>query len=173
MERKFSSFSSSYSVEIKDVFRTNINEATGDYDAIVVLRDINIIYFECKTGAFNTDKILKCFDRAIALHCEFSIMLIHGTINLTSLKACVKGISHPFISEVELFEIEIKGKPSSNVIGWNTCYFVSADGNIEEQIRTIMRINAAQKLSHSNSWLVPSEQFEKWGYTRTLIKLLS
>ena len=153
------------------IFRNNIKETTGDYDTIVVLRDINIIYFECKTGTFNREKILKCFDRANALHCEFSIMLIQGTINLTSLKECVKGISHPFIYERELFEIGIKGNRASNVIGWNTCFFVSAEGNIEEQIRTIMRINAAKKISHALSWGMPEEEYEKWGYTRTLIKL--
>lgn len=171
MERKFSSFSASYSVKIKDVFRNSVTETTGDYDTIVVLRNINIIYFECKTGNFNRDKILKCFDRANALHCEFSIMLIQGAINLTSLKACVKGIVHQFIFEVDLFKIGIKGNPASDVIGWNTCFFVSAEGNIEEQIRTIMRINAAKKISHAYSWGMSEEEYEKFGYTRTLIKI--
>ena len=169
MGRKFSSFSSSYSVEVKDVFRNNITETTGDYDAIVILRDLNFIYFECKTGTFNADKILKAFERAIALHCEFSVILVQSAINLNSLRACIKGITHRFISELELYQIGIKGNPASNVIGWNTCFFASAEGNIEEQLRTIMRINAAKKLSHSYSWGMSDEDYEKLGYIRNLI----
>ncbi len=170
MERRFSSFSSSYGVEIKNVFRNSLTETTGDYDTIVVLRDLNIIYFECKTGSFNRDKIIKCIDRAIALHCEFSIMLIEGVINLKSLKACVTGVDHLFINESEIFEMGINGNLDSNVIVWNTCFFVTAEGNIEEQIRTIMRINSAKKLAHANSWGVSIEEYEKLGYTSKLIK---
>ena len=49
MVRRFSSFSASYGVKVKD--------SIGDYDAIAVLRDINTIYFECKTGSFDRNKI--------------------------------------------------------------------------------------------------------------------
>lgn len=169
MERKFSSFSSSYGIEIKDVIRNSITETTGDYDTIVVLRDINIIYFECKTGSFNRDKLFKCIDRGLALHCEFTIMLLQEGVNLNSLKACIKDVSHLFIHERDLYKVGINGNLASNVIGWNSCFFVDAKENIEEQIRTVMRINAAKKLGHATSWGMSEEEYNKLGYSRTRI----
>ncbi len=97
-------------------------------------------------------------------------MLIEGVINLKSLKACVTGVDHLFINESEIFEMGINGNLDSNVIVWNTCFFVTAEGNIEEQIRTIMRINSAKKLAHANSCGVSIEEYEKLGYTSKLIK---
>lgn len=173
LERRFSAFSSSYGIKIGDISRNSISGVTGDYDSIVVLRDINIVYFECKTGSFNRDKIERCLDRSLALHCEFCIMLIQEAINIRSLKACINGIINPLIKRLELFELEIKGKSSSKVIGWNTCFFVTADGDIEDQIRTIMRTNAAKKIDHSNSYGLAPKEYAAWGYTKTILNNLS
>lgn len=170
MVRHFSSFSASYGVEVKDVYRNSIVSAkTGDFDALVVTRDVNLIYFECKTGNFNRDKILKCVERALALHCELSIMFIQGAINITSLKDCVRGLTHPVIVSSYLQEVSIKGNPLSKVYEWNNCFFATVSGNIEEQIRTIMRINAAKKSVIQYETGLDDAIYDKIGYVKTQI----
>jgi hypothetical protein len=165
MVRKFSSFSASYGVEVKNILRNSAAEAkAGDYDAIAILRDINFIYFECKTGAFDRDKIFKCVERAVSLHCEFSVMMIENPISIISLKACVKGIQHPLINGSYLNEISIKDNIASKVYEWNNCFFVSAAGNIEEQMRTIMRINTAKKSQLQYVIGMDNETHDKVGY---------
>jgi len=172
MVRRFSSFSSSFSVEVKDVYRNSIVSAnSGDFDALVVSRDINLIYFECKTGKFNRDKIFKCVERALSLHCELSIMFIQEPINITSLKDCVRGLTHPLVISSSLQEISIKGNFASKVYEWNNCFFVSTSGNIEEQIRTIMRINAAKKADILYEIGLDDAAFDKMGYVQSTIHL--
>src|ERR1700730_2363573 len=166
MVRKFSAFSASYSIEVKDVLGNSVGIRPGDYDAIVILRDLNFVYFECKTGKFDRNKLLKCFDRAIALHCQFSIMFIQGPINLKSLKGCIQGIIHPFVYNTQLEEISIKGNAASKVIEWNNCFLITAEGNIEEQMRTIMRVNAAKKLTYFYNFGMSDEDFQAMGYVR-------
>lgn len=172
MVRKFSAFASSYRVEIKDVYRnSNTTALSGDYDAIIVSRDINLIYFECKTGKFDSDKIFKCVERAVALHCETSVMFIQNAISLNSLKNCVKNLTHPIMSGSYLQEISIKGNLASKIYEWNNCFFVSTSENIEEQIRTIMRINAAKKSDLLYSIGLSDDTYDKIGYVINSISL--
>lgn len=171
MVRKFSSFSASYGVEIRDVFRnSDASSTTGDYDAVAIMRDINLVYFECKTGKFNTDKIEKCVERAIALHAEFSVVIAQD-IKLISLKNCLKGLSHPIMSRIHFHELHIKGNLDSKVYEWNNCFFVKGSGNIEEQMRTIIRINAARKVSHNYFFGFDDDTYDKIGYVKRSIPL--
>ena len=52
MIRKFGAFASSFGVEVKNIIRNSTDTKAGDFDALVVLRNMNLAYFECKGGGY-------------------------------------------------------------------------------------------------------------------------
>ena len=75
MVKKFSSFSSSHGIKIKDIIRNTTENDAGDYDALIVLRNTNLAYFECKSGSFDGHSIMQCYERMLSLNCEYSILI--------------------------------------------------------------------------------------------------
>jgi hypothetical protein len=171
--RNFSAFSHSYSVEIDNVKRNSTNTDSGDFDILSVLRNTNLIYVECKSGkSSNIEQkhILKCIERALAVHCELAIMVIDDTINEEELKWSLKDITHPLASVSFLSKIEIKERPESSIYEWGNCFFISSKKNIEEQISSVLRINEARKIFNGYTSGMCDESYSNLGYINTEIQ---
>lgn len=65
MVRFFEGFSFAYGVEVSNA-KLNGNNA-GDFDTLVVMRNLGLLYFECKTGGFKSEEIEKTVARSILL----------------------------------------------------------------------------------------------------------
>lgn len=165
--RKFSAFSHSYGVVIDSIKRNSTGTESGDYDVISVLRNTNLIYIECKSGkSRNIEKehILKCIERGLSIHCELSIMVIDDIIDEDVLKWELKDALHPIAHTSFLHKIVITGLKESKVFTWGNCYFVTSKKNIEEQIRTVLRVNEANKIFDGYTTSFDQDSYTKLGY---------
>lgn len=173
--RKFSAFSYAYGVIIDNIKRNSTSTESGDFDIISVLRNTNLIYIECKSGkAKNIEQkhILKCIERGLSIHCELSIMVIDDVIDEENLKWALKNIEHPLANVIYLNCIGIKNTISSNIYEWGNCYFISSKNNIEEQFRTVLRINEARKIFDCYTTGFDYESYSSLGYERREIEIL-
>jgi hypothetical protein len=164
MVRDYSAMSSSHSVKITDIKRDSDSQGTaGDFDVLSILRNLGIAYFECKTGRFNRDKILKAVERSLALHCSFVIMCIDGEIQENKLKQSLKDVSFPLTIWNSLKKISIKNSDIS-VYNWMNCYFISTYGDVDQQINTVLRFNSAKKIIDNFMSESNSETYDRMGY---------
>lgn len=163
--RKFSAFSYSYGVEVEDIQRNETNTYAGDYDVLAVLRNLNLIYVECKTGKFNRESILKSVGRALSLHCDFVIIMIDNPINEDQLQDKLKKAKHPLLPIHRLNQIQTKGNSASLIYDWMNCYLLTSSGDIEEQIKTVLRVNQAKKILPQYMFGYENHEFEQLGYT--------
>ncbi len=165
--KKFHAFSYAYGVEVEDIQRNPTGTHSGDFDVLVVLRNTNLLYIECKTGNYDRKSVQKCVDRAISLHCELSIMVIDDEVKPKKLTAMLEGVEHPLAKVNSLFELQMKGNPHSKVYEWMNCYFVSSTANIEEQIRTVLRVNEAKKVVNQYVNGISEKNYNSFGYEAT------
>lgn len=145
MVRRFGALSSAYGVHVTGIQRNTTGNYAGDYDSLVVLRNTNLAYFECKTGGFNREAMLKCLERGIAIHCEFSAMMVDAPFSEAKLVGITRDARHPVAAHPKLRRVAIKEVEESAVYEWGNCYFLSSRRHIEAQLRTVLRVNEARK----------------------------
>jgi hypothetical protein len=162
MVRNFSAFSSSYGVIVSNIQRNSDGEFSGDFDTLVVQRNLNLIYFECKSGSYKARDIRNAIERGISLHTEFVVFVIHNKINESSLNQSIKTLP-TYDGWEKLIKISIKDSNSS-VYHWDDCFFISASENIEDQIRTILRVNSARSASNNRSVALEPTWLNRQGY---------
>ena len=163
MVRKFKAFSYSFGATIDEILRNSDDGNSGDYDTLVVQRNTNLVYFECKTGKFDRRAIIKSIERSISLHTEFLVFFIMDNINESQLSDCLIKADYPNYNTPKLLKLNIK---SSDVFiyKWHNCYFVSADDFIEEQLSTVLRINQARKIIKFYDSDIDNDLYSKIGY---------
>ncbi|MEP7197997.1 MAG: hypothetical protein ABI851_15875 [Saprospiraceae bacterium] len=169
MIRKFAAFSASYGVIVRDIKRNSTGTESGDFDSLVVLRDTNLAYFECKEGSFDNESILKCYERMLSLNCQYSILFCVENIDEIKLIWDTQKVKIPVVNVHFLNKIHIKGKESDVIYDLNNCYIIDMTGNIENKIRTALRINAAKINSTHYSMSPDNETFGMLGYEVTTI----
>jgi hypothetical protein len=149
--RKFQAFSSSFGVTVNNVIRNSDGGAAGDFDVLSVLGDMSLLYLECKTGKCHLSSILRTIERGIALHSVASVILLDAGLQKATLLQQLRGQSHPrFGNAARLATIQTRGLEDSQIFEWCDCFFVSptsANGDVENQLRTVMRILAAYRSS--------------------------
>lgn len=164
MIRKFSAFSASYSINVKDIIRNSTNTDSGDFDSLVVLRNTNLAYFECKAGSFDHSSILKCYERMLSLNCEYSILFCVEKIDDEKIIWNTKDVKIPVVNGHNLNKINIKGRNQDLIYDLNNCYILDMTGDIENKIRTVLRINSAKINSLHSSITPDNETLEMLGY---------
>ena len=96
MIREFGALSASYGVEVKDLYRQKDGQAIGyDFDALCVLADVNLLFFECKTGALKPKSLENTLSRAMALHCTGAVVFLGAGITQSYLEGVLKAVTHP------------------------------------------------------------------------------
>lgn len=147
--RKFMAFSSSFGVSVNNVYRNSDGGASGDYDVLSVLGDMNLLYVECKTGKCSLSSIRNTVERSIALHSVACVILLEAGITKAKLVQQLRSQIHPRLGKVAtLATITTRGLPESEIFEWCDCFFMSANdagGNVENRLRTVMRILAAYR----------------------------
>jgi len=149
--RKFQAFSSSFGVTVSNVLRNSDRGVSGDFDVLSVLGDMSLLYLECKTGKCHLSSIRRTIERGIALHSVASVILLDAGLSKATLLQQLRGQSHPrFGNLATLATIKTRGLEDSTIYEWGDCFFVSpisASGDVENQLRTVMRILAAHRSS--------------------------
>jgi hypothetical protein len=164
MVNKFAAFSHSFGVSVKHIERNTKNTNSGDFDSLVVLRDTNLAYFETKAGAFDGEGINKCYERMLALNCNYSILFCINKIDDKKLVWESKRVVIPNIKLHKLNKISIKGLEDDLIYSIKNCYIMDVSGNIENKIRTAIRINNA-KINHSiNAFGMAPDAYKNLGY---------
>ena len=144
MIKRFAAFSASFGIKIRDIMRNSTATEAGDYDALVVLRDTNLAYFECKAGSFDNTSIIKCYERMLSLNCEYSILFCAENIDEAKILWDTSRVKIPIVGGHSLTKINIKGRTQDVVYDFHNCYIIDMSGNIENKIRTALRVNAAK-----------------------------
>ncbi len=164
MIKKFAAFSASFGVTVRDIMRNSTGTDSGDFDSLVVLRDTNLAYFECKAGSFDNDSILKCYERMLSLNCQYSILFCVENINEEKLIWDSQKVQIPVVNLHFLNRIHIKGKVQDIIYELNNCYLIDMTGNIENKIRTALRVNAAKINSTHYTMSPDNDTFGMLGY---------
>ncbi len=166
--RKFMAFSSSFGISVSSVFRNSDGGTSGDYDVLSVLGDMNLLYVECKTGKCHLSSILNTIQRSIALHTVASVILLDAGISKAGLLQQLRGQSHPrFGKGTRLVTIATRGLPESEIFEWGDCFFISASdagGDVENRLRTVMRILAAYRSSILQELRPHPHEYSAMGY---------
>jgi len=144
MIKRFAAFSASFGVTIRDIMRNTTTTSAGDYDSLVVLRNTNLAYFECKAGSFDNLSIMKCYERMLSLNCEYSILICVENINEEKIIWDCSKVKVPVTNGHYLNKIYIKGRELDIIYDLHNCYIIDLSNNIENKIRTILRVNAAK-----------------------------
>lgn len=173
MIKKFAAFSASFGVTVRDIIRNTTGNASGDYDSLVVLRDTNLAYFECKAGGFDNDSILKCYERMLSLNCQYSILFCVTNIDEDKLVWDTQKVKIPIVNLHSLNKIHIKGKNKDIIYELNNCYILDMADNIENKLRTILRINTAKINSMHYTMAPGNDFFEMLGYVISTIDTTS
>lgn len=164
MIKRFAAFSASFGVTVRDIMRNSTATPAGDYDSLVVLRNTNLAYFECKAGSFDDTALMKCYERMLSLNCEYSILICVEKINEEKVIWDSSKVKIPVINGHILNKIFIKGKDQDIIYDLHNCYIIDLSNNIEDKIRTILRVNAA-KINQLHFYQgVSNDIFNKLGY---------
>jgi len=164
MIKKFSAFSASFGIEIKNIKRNSTNTSAGDYDSLVVLRDMNLAYFECKAGSFDESAIQKCYERMLSLNCEYSILFCVEDLNKDNIKWKSSKVKIPVVNGHQLNMIFVKDNPKDLIYDLHNCYIIDMKGSIENKIKTILRVNAAKINQLHYGIGIDKETFKNLGY---------
>lgn len=164
MINKFAAFSASFGITVKDVLRNSTSNPSGDYDALIVLRDMNLAYYECKAGSFNNESILRCYERMLALNCQYSILFCVENIDQKKVIWDTQRVKIPIVRSHSLNKIYIKGRQQDIIYDLSNCYIIDMTGNIENKIRTVLRVNAAKINSTHNIMQPDNEILGMLGY---------
>lgn len=164
MIKKFAAFSASFGLTVKDIQRNSTGTEAGDFDSLVVLRDTKLAYFECKAGSYDGQAILKCYERMLALNCEYSILFCVENIKEENLIWESQQFKIPTIGIHFLSKLSIKGREQDCIYQINNCYVVDMSGDIENKIRTVLRVNSAKINSVHNGMSPGDEDYKELGY---------
>lgn len=160
--RYFDGFSFSYGVHLRHVKIDDTD--SGDFDTLVVMRNLGLLYFECKTGDFNNKKIRKAIERAVLLNCEL-VIIVCFDLDETKLSYTLSTTMHPMHnSNSALVKIQVKSNQESTVYEWHNCYFLSANKDFIEQMKTIIRVNDAKRVYFDYSYSPDIYELSKMGY---------
>jgi hypothetical protein len=176
----FAAFSSSFGVEISNLTQYNNGLDIGDFDSLVVLRNLKLLYIECKTGSqsgksFDSTSLLKVIKRGICLHTESNIIFLEKGIKPQAMANELADFKHPISGIVDtLIQIAIKGVNNSEILKWCDCYFINEglldSKNTLAKLETVLRvINATRYSVHikefsNQSYNTGTEYFNRIGY---------
>ena len=122
--REFGAFSSSFGVKLNDIKRNLDNGDAGDFDVLAVLRNMNLLYIEAKTGTYNQNDVVKAVQRGLSIHSLATVMLVGRNTEEEQITSILQGYTHPNLSPFRrLATIEIKDVPESKVFRCWVCLF--------------------------------------------------
>lgn len=185
LSRQFRAFSHSFGVNISDVAQLGSATPTGDYDALVVLRNLDLMYFECKMGsqssnALTCQKIMNAVKRGLALHTAATVMFLEKGVHGGDLFRNLHDVKHPISDRTDqIMEIVIRGKPASVIYRWGDCYFLNANtryGDVKSKLNTVFRIiqadQAISRIGASSYSAIPfsEDRYRQLGYDVKEIK---
>ncbi|MCP4786558.1 MAG: hypothetical protein GY903_28180 [Fuerstiella sp.] len=167
--REFGAFDSAFGVTLADIKRNVDDGDPGDFDVLSVLRNMQLLYVETKTGRFGRKDVEKAVQRGLSIHSLATVMLVGKGVTHERVGQVLEGYSHPCTSAVRKFtQIGIKDLPESTIYRCVDCFFVPADStssDLESKIRTVLRVLAADVVEKSRFIGLDADAYEKVGYS--------
>jgi hypothetical protein len=98
--REFKAFSSAFGVQIANMQQLDSGNEIGDYDALVVLRNLEILYLECKMGSqsangLTSKHVMNAMSRGLALHSTGTILFLEQGVGSKDLLRVLQNQTHP------------------------------------------------------------------------------
>ena len=166
--REFGAFSSAFGVRLDDIKRNADDGDPGDYDVLSVLRNMQLLYVETKTGRFGRRDVEKAVQRGLSIHSLATVMLVGKGVTDERVRQVLEGYVHPCTGAATSFgEIRIKDLPESTVYRCIDCFFVPADStsiDLESRIRTVLRVLAADAVEKSRVVDMDPDTYRQVGY---------
>jgi hypothetical protein len=178
--REFKAFSSAFGVQIANMQQLDSGNDVGDYDALVVLRNLEILYLECKMGSQSANgltsmHVMNAMSRGLPLHCAGTVLFLEQGVGSEDLLGVLKSETHPVTGLTDdLKKICLpRDKSKSMIFKWFDCYFVNANeryGDVTTKLRTVFRVIGATSLLNRigptlHAVSPPSEEsYQKMGY---------
>lgn len=159
--QRFGAFSSSFSVKVADVYRNSNGSAAGDYDVLAVLRDLSLLYIECKTGGISVEDVKKTLERGLALHTGATVLLTSKEISDEKIVRLIQGIN----KSRKIYRISVKSDKAPPVYRCGDLYFIKADianSDIKLGVRTLLRVINAHR--HVNTCEFDINGYRSLGY---------
>jgi len=103
---------------------------SGNYDALGVLRNLRLAYFECKSGSFDETDVLKCYERMQSLNCDFSILIGQQSFEDDKLKWISQKLRLPLLHNHTMDRINIAGNITDLIYDFNNCYLIDMSGDL-------------------------------------------
>jgi hypothetical protein len=164
MIRKFAAFSAGRGITVRDTTRGSTGTEAGDYDALCVLRNLRLAYFECKSGSFDAEHVLKCYERMQSLNCQFSIIICHKPFEVATLNWLSEKVRLPQLFNHTMYRFNIRGNTTNFIYEFNNCYLIDMAGDLVEKIRTVLRVNEAKRMGLHSLISISTEDYESVGY---------
>ena len=177
--REFKAFSSAFGVQIANMQQLDSGNEIGDYDALVVLRNLEILYLECKMGSqsasgLTTQHVMNAMRRGLALHSAGTVLFLEQGVGSQDLLRVLQNQTHPVTGlEDSLKKIWLPHDSKSWIFKWFDCYFVNANeryGDVTAKLRAVFRvIGATSLLNRIGSTLhavspASEDSYQKVGY---------
>lgn len=105
----------------------------------------------------------------LALNCEFSIIFCDKPIDEEKLIWDISKVRIPVINGHNLSKINVKGNLKDIIYDLHNCYIVDISGNIENKLRTVLRINNAKINQIHYGIGLDNETYGRLGYDITSI----
>ena len=160
--RKFGSFSSAFGVEIVGLADSAERLDIGDFDVVSVMGDSSLLYVECKSGAIDSEQILKATRRGRLIGSVATIIALSGkTGYMSMLKSLLGHVSHPEIGiPTTVFEISSISLADSCAIVWGNTYFLPlSSASLGNSLSTILRLIGQQRAGNYLYSVVGSAPF--------------
>lgn len=184
--REFKALSSAFGVQIANMQQLDTGNEIGDYDALVVLRNLEILYLECKMGSqsangLTSKHVINAMNRGLALHSAGTVLFLEQGVGDKDLLRVLHNMTHPVTGlEDSLKRICLPRDDSKGMVfKWFDCYFVNANeryGDVTAKLRTVFRVMGATLLldrigTTLHAVSPPSEDsYQKMGYLCETVK---
>ena len=148
--REFHAFSYATGLEISALSDADTSRALGDFDVVSVMRDMSVIYIECKSGGTDFEQIRKATRRSRLLGAAtVLIVLDKKTGNFDRLKQALSSEKHPVHDlTTTVYRLSSYKLPQSEIYGWGSILFVPITAeNLVNCLRTAFRFNSKMKLN--------------------------
>lgn len=148
MVQEFSSFSFCNNISLYK--QGESKKDLGDYDTVIVVRDLSFIYFECKSNTFQYDDILKAIRRAQFIHSDATIIAYGKDLPEDELKCRVveagkKGFpgldTNPAFHKLS----DCSENRNASIYGWYNCYFIRIDEMVRQNLQLTLKLISIRK----------------------------
>jgi hypothetical protein len=175
--KEFRGFSSAYSVKLKYSYKS---EDVGDFDVLAVLRNLGLIYVECKlrkqdTSILSKTDVIKTINRSNSIHSLASIIILNAEINLEQFLNDIKYAPYPLLGwHGNVLEFPLSKGSNNKLLKWYDTYIIQSTKNFDgliDSLRLVFQLiscSSFMKYKEVGAYVgndTTAVEYRKMGYT--------